>query len=77
MEEENYDKAKKWYEKAISMSKANVDTYKKIKDKYLEKGRSDDAYRIVRLAIDNKVDVNNMKKLALDLIDDKHSKEAK
>ncbi|CDM69488.1 Hypothetical protein CM240_2351 [Clostridium bornimense] len=62
LEEGNYDKAKKWYEKAISISKGNVDTYKKIKDKYLEKGRKDDAYRIVRLAIDNGVDVEDMKK---------------
>ena len=62
LEEKNYDKARKWYEKAISISKANVDTYKKIEDKYLEKGRSDDAYRIIRLAIDNGVDVENMKK---------------
>ena len=62
LEEKNYDKAKKWYEKAISISKSNVDTYKKIEDKYLEKGRSDDAYRIIRLAIDNGVDVENMKK---------------
>ncbi|WP_294358218.1 Ig-like domain-containing protein [uncultured Clostridium sp.] len=62
LEEKNYDKAKKWYEKAISISKSNVDTYKKIEDKYLEKGRSDDAYRIIRLAIDNNVDVENMKK---------------
>ena len=62
LEEKNYDKARKWYEKAISISKANVDTYKKIEDKYLEKGRSDDAYRIIRLAIDNNVNVENMKK---------------
>ena len=62
LEEENYDKAKKWYEEAISISKNNADTYIKIKDKYLEKDRKDDAYRIVRLAIDNNVDVENMKK---------------
>ena len=62
LEEENYDKARKWYEKAISISKANVDTYKKIEDKYLEKGRSDDAYRIIRLAIENNVDVKEMKR---------------
>ena len=62
LEEKNYDKAKKWYEKAISISKSNVATYKKIEGKYLEKDRSDDAYRIIRLAIDNGVDVENMKK---------------
>lgn len=32
------------------------------KDKYLEYDRKDDAYRIIRLAIDNNVDVENMKK---------------
>ena len=62
LEEENYEKAKKWYDKAISISKNSINTYIKIKDKYLEKGRKDDAYRIVRLAIDNNVDVENMKK---------------
>ncbi|CDM69487.1 Hypothetical protein CM240_2350 [Clostridium bornimense] len=62
LEEEDYEKAKKWYDKAISISKNSIDTYIKIKDKYLEKGRKDDAYRIVRLAIDNNVDVENMKK---------------
>lgn len=62
LEEGNYEKAKKWYDKAISISKNNIDTYIKIKDKYLEKDRKDDAYSIVRLAIDNKVDVENMKK---------------
>ena len=39
LEEGNYDKAKKWYEKAISISKSNADTYIKIKNKYLEKDR--------------------------------------
>ena len=62
LEEGNYDKAKKWYERAISISKSSVDTYVKIKNKYLKKNRKDDAYRIIRLAIDNNVDVENMKK---------------
>ena len=33
LEEGNYDKAKKWYERAISISKSSVDTYVKIKNK--------------------------------------------
>ncbi|CDM69489.1 Hypothetical protein CM240_2352 [Clostridium bornimense] len=62
LEEENYDKAKMWYERAISINRSKRDTYKKIEDKYWEKDRKDDAYRIIRLAIDNGVDVENMKK---------------
>ena len=62
LEEKNYDKAKKWYEKAISINRSKVSTYKNIEDKYLKKDRKDDAYRIVRLAIDNDVDVEKMKK---------------
>ena len=62
LEEENYDKAKMWYERAISINRSKRDTYKKIEDKYREKDRKDDAYRIIRLAIDNGVDVENMKK---------------
>ena len=61
LEENKYDEAKKAYEKAISMNINNKQTYLQIKDKYLGKNRIDDAFYIIKLAVDNKVDVSNMK----------------
>jgi tetratricopeptide (TPR) repeat protein len=61
LNEDKYEEAKKNYENAISLDTSNGDTYIKIKDKYVEKGRLDDAFYIIKLAIDNKVDTENMK----------------
>ncbi len=61
LEEKKYNDAKKLYEKAISIDKVNKNIYVKIKDKYIEKERYDDAFYIIKLAIDNNVDVDNMK----------------
>ena len=55
-----YDDAKTSFEKALSMDKANKGAYIEIKNKYVEKQRLDDAYYIVKLAINNDVDVENM-----------------
>ena len=63
LDEGNYEKAKKAYEESISMGINNKDTYLKIKDKYLEKKRFDDAYYIIKLAIENNVDTDNMKNI--------------
>ncbi|HAG44270.1 MAG TPA: hypothetical protein DCL31_14315 [Clostridium sp.] len=63
VDEGNYEKAKKAYEESISMGINNKDTYLKIKDKYLEKKRFDDAYYIIKLAIENNVDTDNMKNI--------------
>ncbi len=63
LDEGNYEKAKKAYEESISMGINNKDTYLKIKDKYLEKKRFDDAYYIIKLAIENNIDTDNMKNI--------------
>lgn len=55
-----YDNAKQSYEKAIYLNIGNKQTYLTIKDKYLEKGRIDDAYYIIKLAMQNNVDTANM-----------------
>jgi tetratricopeptide (TPR) repeat protein len=61
LNEGKFEEARKNYENAISLDSSNGDTYLKIKDKYLEKNRLDDAYYIIKLAINNKVDTENMK----------------
>lgn len=63
LQQDKYDDAKQYYEKAISLDKGNKNTYLTIKDKYLEKGRLDDAYYIIKLAIQNNVDTENMNKI--------------
>jgi Tfp pilus assembly protein PilF len=62
-----YDEAKTSFEKAISMDKANKGAYIEIKNKYMEKQRLDDAYYIVKLAINNNVDVENMTQILSDI----------
>lgn len=58
-----YDEAKKAYDKAIELDKKNKETYLTIKDKYLEKNRIQDASDVVQEAINNDVDVVEMKGL--------------
>lgn len=67
LNEGKYDDAKSTFEKAISMDKANKGAYIEIKNKYLEKERLDDAYYIIKLAISNNVDTENMKVLLNEL----------
>ena len=57
-----YDNAKKAYENAISKDPNNKQNYIEIKDKYVQNSRFDDAFYIINLAINNKVDIDNMKK---------------
>ncbi len=63
LNEGDYEKAIKAYEESISAEINNKDTYLKIKDKYIEKNRFDDAYYIIKLAIKNNVDIDNMKNI--------------
>ncbi|HCQ88777.1 MULTISPECIES: tetratricopeptide repeat protein [unclassified Clostridium] len=63
LNEGDYEKAIKAYEESISAETNNKDTYIKIKDKYIEKNRFDDAYYIIKLAIKNNVDIDNMKNI--------------
>ena len=62
-----YDLAKLSYEKAISLDIGNKQTYLTIKDKYLEKGRLDDAYYIIKLAVKNNADTANMNKILAEI----------
>lgn len=67
LKENNFDEAKKLYEKAILMDKRNKDLYIEIKDEYINYNRLDDAYNIIKMAIDNEVDVDNMISIATDI----------
>lgn len=58
---EKYSDAKNAYNKAISLDKMNKATYLTINDMYLKKDRLQDAADIIQEAIDNHVDVANMK----------------
>ncbi|NFR56273.1 hypothetical protein FDF44_00395 [Clostridium botulinum] len=62
-----YDDAKSSFEKAILMEKSNKGPYMEIKNKYMEKNRLDDAYYFIKLAVNNNVDTENMKKLLNDI----------
>lgn len=61
LSEGKYDEARIIYGNAISIDKGNKSTYLEIKDRYIEAGRLDDAFYIIKLAIENKVDTDNMK----------------
>jgi len=63
LEEKKYAEARKSYETAITKGKNDKQIYTDIKDKYIKKKRYDDAYYIIKLAIDNKVDTENMEKI--------------
>lgn len=63
----NFEEAKINYEKAISLDQSNKDTYLKIKDDYLSLNKLDDAYSIIKLAIDNNVDIDNMNSVLKDI----------
>lgn len=58
-----YDDAKQAYERAVELDKKNKETYITIKDKYLSKGKLQEAYDIVKEAVTNNVDADNMKTL--------------
>ncbi len=62
-----YDDAKSSFEKAILMEKSNKGSYMEIKNKYMGKNRLDDAYYFIKLAVNNNVDTENMKKLLNDI----------
>lgn len=58
-----YPEARASYEKAISKDKTNESTYLQIKDNYINTKRFDDAYYIIKLAIDNNVSKDEMSKI--------------
>jgi Bacterial Ig-like domain (group 4). len=67
LNEEKYDDAKSSFERALSMDKSNKGAYIEIKNKYIEKQRLDDAYYIIKLAISNDVDTEEMRQMLNDI----------
>jgi tetratricopeptide (TPR) repeat protein len=61
LSEGKYEEARTIYGNAIFIDKGNKNIYLEIKDSYMEAGRLDDAFYIIKLAIENKVDIDNMK----------------
>jgi tetratricopeptide (TPR) repeat protein len=63
LQSEKFSEARASYEKAISKDKTNEDTYLKIKENYMNTNRFDDAYYIIKLAIDNNISTDKMGKI--------------
>lgn len=63
LDEGKLQEAKEYFNKAITIDKTNKDTYLRIKDKYLSMNNTDEAYSIIKTAISNNVDIENMKLL--------------
>lgn len=63
----NYNNAKIIFEKVINESNNNKEMYLKIEKEYEKIDRLDDAYYFISMAIDKKVDVDNMKILLADI----------
>ncbi|MDU1567655.1 MAG: Ig-like domain-containing protein [Clostridium sp.] len=63
----NFNEAKEYFNKAISLDKSNKDIYLKIKDIYLSFNRFDDAYFIIKTALTNNIDIENMKLILKDI----------
>lgn len=63
LDENNFLEGKEYFNKAISLDKENKDTYIRIKDKYISINKLDEAYTIIKTAISNNVDIENMKLL--------------
>ncbi|MDV4150018.1 tetratricopeptide repeat protein [Clostridium sp. AL.422] len=61
LDEGKFDAAKENFNKAISLDKENKDIYIRIKDKYVSINKLDEAYNIIKIAISNNVDIENMK----------------
>lgn len=67
LSDKKYEEAMAYYNKALELDKSNKDLYLKIKDLYIEANRLDDAYFIIKSAINNNVDTENMKKISEDI----------
>lgn len=61
LSEGKYEEARTIYENAISIDKGNKNNYLEIKESYIKAGRLDDAFYIIKLAIENKAGIDNMK----------------
>lgn len=61
LDENKLEEAKEFFNKAVSLEKENKDTYIRIKDKYISINKLDEAYIVIKTAISNNVDIENMK----------------
>lgn len=62
-----YDEVKAYFNKALSLDKSNKDLYLEIKDIYINSNKLDDAYFIIKSALANNVDSENMKTVAKEI----------
>ncbi|MDU5110277.1 MAG: Ig-like domain-containing protein [Clostridium sp.] len=69
LSDNQFTEANDLYNKALSLDNTNKDLYIKIKDDLLNLNRYEDAYTVIRKAIDNNVDVENMKSVLKDISD--------
>lgn len=67
LQNSNFEEAKNLYQKVILMDKGNKDLYLEIKNEYINENRLDDAYAVIKSAIDNKVAVDEMQRVADDI----------
>lgn len=67
LEDQKYDEAKAYFNNALTLDKSNKDLYIKIKDIYIDNNRFDDAYFIIKTAIANNIDTENMKIISKDI----------
>ncbi|WP_143315489.1 Ig-like domain-containing protein [Clostridium sp. HBUAS56017] len=67
LESRKFSEARDCYEKGISKDKANEDIYLQVKDTYMKAERFDDAYYIIKLAIDNNVSKDSMTQVLEDI----------
>lgn len=69
LSESNYEEARKSYDAALSKESTNKQLYLDIKDKYMKAKRYDDAYYIIKLAIKNNVDTEEMNEMLVGIRD--------
>ncbi|MDU4892256.1 MAG: tetratricopeptide repeat protein [Clostridium sp.] len=67
LSENNYGEARKSYDTALAKESTNKQLYLDIKDKYIKAKRYDDAYYIIKLAIKNNVDTEEMNEILVDI----------
>lgn len=69
LKENKFQEARSSFEEAVNKSISDKEIYLRIKDKYSEVNRYDDAYYFVNLAIKNNVDTENMNSLLIEIRD--------
>ena len=67
LSDNQFTEANDLYNKALSLDNTNKDLYIEIKDNLINSNRYEDAYNVVKKAIDNNIDVDNMNKIAKDI----------